>query len=482
MQLLMLILMVAVLLPTPTPDSDGSAVAVGVVAGGMLLLIVACLISARLLRSSLRGDRPDMAVERAARLVRLVQWIAVGGVVAAIVGLGLLGAIRSLVGDVPLLDEAITVAPALVVIVVAWWVFHPFERTIQESVILRRLDEGTPISPIPGRAAWVMMQIRLQMLVILLPIALLALVSESIRLWFGSWPQPPGWLWYLILAGALVPIALLAPWLVMKLMGARPMSRGAIRDALEAMCDAVGVRVRDLMLWPTGGTLVNAAVTGLVSRARWVLMTDGLLETLPRPQVLAVMAHELGHARLRHMPWMALAVVSMSALFGLVVDSAADLLFTQWVATEADPRRAIRLSHAIDVGAIVVVMTSVLIVFGWVSRRFERQADAFAAVLVSRGSDGGQVENVHSTGADAMASALLGVASTNGVPPRRFSWRHGSIDSRCRHLRSLIGRSAEDLPIDREVALIKVGSVLALASSLGWWIWEMGREGVSWSS
>ena len=78
------------------------------------------------------------------------------------------------------------------------------------------------------------------------------------------------------------------------------MPAGDIRSSLERMCEVVDVRVRDLLLWPTGGTIVNAAVTGLVPRARWILMTDGLLETLPRPQILAVMAHELGHARKGH--------------------------------------------------------------------------------------------------------------------------------------------------------------------------------------
>lgn len=481
MQVLMLILMAVVLVPIPAAAPTDSSYVAGLVAAATATLIVGCIGYATLLRRALEGPDPGRAIERAARGMRMVQWIAVGGLVLAVLGLGLLEAVRDLVGDLPLLDEAVTIAPALVVIVVAWWVFHPFERRLQESVLLRRLDDGRPVGPIPGKAAWVLMQVRLQMLVLLLPVALLTLVSESARLWMQSWRDPPVWLWYGVLIAAVVPIAILAPWLVVRVMGARPMPAGDIRSSLERMCEVVDVRVRDLLLWPTGGTIVNAAVTGLVPRARWILMTDGLLETLPRPQILAVMAHELGHARLRHMPWMAIAVVSMSMGLGIVVDTVASRILAQSPQGIAGADGAVAFGQAVDAVAVATILVSVLLLFGWISRRFERQADAFAAVHVSR-QLADACEVVESAGVDAMSSALLGVSTTNGVSPRRFSWRHGSIESRCRHLRSLVGRRVDALPIDREVDVIKAGALSVLAASLGWWIWLAIEEVPTWTS
>ena len=172
----------------------------------------------------------------------------------------------------------------------------------------------------------------------------------------------------------------------------------------------------------------------------------------------------------------------MSLVLGILFDLLLEVLHARWVVSTMDPDRSLLISHAIDGVGVAVLLASILVVFGWVSRRFERQADAFAAIQVTRRIADSTDEVVAPGGVDAMCSALLIVARTNGVSPRRFSWRHGSIDSRCRHLRSLVGRAFGRLPVDREVAWIKIVSVAASATSLGWWTWRIGGEAVAWSS
>ena len=58
--------------------------------------------------------------------------------------------------------------------------------------------------------------------------------------------------------------------------------------------------------------------------------------------------------------------------------------------------------------------------------------------------------------AQGMIDALQHVADLNHILIEKHSWRHGSIAWRQRYLRSLVGRSVGQLPIDRQMRWINV--------------------------
>ncbi|MEE2894909.1 MAG: M48 family metallopeptidase [Planctomycetota bacterium] len=469
MQVLLLILAAVVLLPGRIEPAAPGPVA-AIVIGGTGTLVVAAAISSWLLQRGLRGPCALRRIVLAGRLQRLFQWSAVGLLVFGVVGLGWRETVRSSIGDPPLLDEVMTIVPALAAIVLGWWIFQPFERRVRESSLLRELDEGVPVQAPPTRTAWVALQVRTQMLVLLVPLALLVAVGELVRGGLAGASIDSAWWSPLVSVGAALPVLALAPWIVVRVIGTRSLPNGEVRTTLEEMCRRARVGVRDLLLWPTGGSLVNAAVTGFVGRWRWVMMTDGLLGALRREEVMAVMAHELAHARRHHMPWMAAAVLAIAAGLAAVVEP---VLFEiqSWLidrgATAASIRSQLEWSEIVAMG---VVLGGTLVGFGWVSRRFERQADAFAAVALSTDEDGEAVPEVSSAAVGSMANALLAVSRSNGVSIRRFSWRHGSIESRVEHLRTLVGLPCRTLPIDRTVRRIQVASILALLATSTWWL------------
>ena len=475
MQVLLLILVAVVLLPADMVPGRHELAATVTIGGALSLIVSAAMIS-MILQRRLRGPDARSTLRRAALVQRVFLWLAVGLVVVSVLGFGLKDAVRQVVGNPPLLDEILTMAPALVVIVVTWWVFHPFERHARESMILRQLDEGVAVQAPPGRAAWLSMQIRTQMLILLVPLALLAFVGEVVRGILEERSGDPTWLSAVISAGAIVPVLVLAPWLVVRVVGARPLPPGEVRSTLEQMCRNAGVRVRDLLLWPTGGAIINAGVTGVVAPLRWVMLTDGLLETLRREQVMAVMAHELAHARRHHMPWMVLSVIALASGLAFVVDP---LVFEirSWRIESGGVLETIERDLAVvDLVATALVLGGTLVGFGWVSRRFERQADAFAASVLSTDSERHPLPVVTVEGVDAMGSALMEVSDSNGVPSRRFSWRHGSIASRVHHLNTLIDVSVGALPIDRTVHRINLASSLMVVVVGGWWMLEVIGE------
>jgi len=104
-----------------------------------------------------------------------------------------------------------------------------------------------------------------------------------------------------------------------------------------------------------------------------------------------------------------------------------------------------------------------VLVFGFVSLRFERQADAFAVKHMAGDiSLGGEGILISEDAAGAMSESLRQVARYNHISLDRFTWRHGSIAQRIAAIHGLTGRSTRKLPIDRQIRIIKIVSLLAI--------------------
>jgi Zn-dependent protease with chaperone function len=92
-----------------------------------------------------------------------------------------------------------------------------------------------------------------------------------------------------------------------------------------------------------------------------------------------------------------------------------------------------------------------------VSRIFEKQADAYAAVALSAASGS---DSVTPEGASALASALGAIAQTQCINPSRKDLLHGSITSRQRDIQALVGCSFSGIPINKQVFFLKIGLVV----------------------
>jgi len=269
-------------------------------------------------------------------------------------------------------------------------------------------------------------------------------------------------------------IFLFAPVMIRHLWDTIPLPEGELRDRLSQMCSQHGVAVRELLLWRTFGGLINAAVMGLVRPLRFILLTDALLEQLPMIHVEAVMAHELGHVRRRHTFWL---VATAAGLLVCLFASWFEMVSWSWhqlPAVGLTPPPGLERS-VVDGTAIVLAIAFWLLGFGWISRRFERQADTFAvqhmaAEDVAGANDGADVR-VSDAHVSPMVGALQRVAHLNHMHPAKRSWRHGSIAWRQSYLRSLVGRSVGDLPIDRQVRSIKLVTLVAIAAALSIHLW-----------
>lgn len=389
--------------------------------------------------------------------------LAVVSFLAAAMTLGWIETVRGWVGDLVLVDELLILAPPVALLAAGWFSFYPIERRVHEAMILRALDEGRAIHPPPSRGRYVLDRLRYRALMALVPLtAIIAwseaaqraitLIADRTSLLQSADAQGAA------LAGAqLVGVAmilLLAPLVIRFLWDTVPLGAGPLRDRLEAMCRRHGVRCRAMLLWRTQGMMLNGAVIGVMAPLRYILLTDALLERLSDEQIEAVVAHELGHVKRRHIPWLvgalAAGVGAGTLSLALPVDalSLGDGLAEQW-------------RTAIDAGVFLAGIGLGLVVFGVVSRLFERQADAFAVQHLSAGEES---DRATERAAETMAGALGRVADLNHVPRRRFTWRHGSIAHRQRRVRALAGTPLDAFPVDAAARRAKLATVLGVAA------------------
>jgi STE24 endopeptidase len=376
-------------------------------------------------------------------------WLRVGAVVVHafnVLALGWLDAVRSVTGNIVMVDEVVAVLPPVVVLALSWWSMYPLERRLREATLLHDVDSGRAARLIPGRGAFVLSAVRHHVAIVLVPIVLILTWNETVEASAG-WFKAPALLAVIQLAGVGVVLTMM-PLVMRRVWDTAVMTPGPLRDQIVEMCRHHRVRVRELLVWRTHGTIVNGAVMGVAWPFRYILLTDALIEHLHPRQVEAVTAHEVGHVRRRHMPWLMAAVLA-SIVLGTVALQLALLQFAgEWAGQEA-------IANIAAVGSIVLA----LVIFGFASRRFEWQADAFAVQHLSGAGASpreGQPVMVNPEAVLAMSSALDAVAHLNHIRRDRFTWRHGSIASRQRRLEALIGRRTDRLKADRDAGIVKL--------------------------
>lgn len=211
--------------------------------------------------------------------------------------------------------------------------------------------------------------------------------------------------------GAVGILLVYFPPLLGRILGARPMPPGDLRGRLEQRCADVGFRAAELLVVPTGASRVaNAFVVGFSARRRYVFFTEAILDGMSPRHLECVLLHEVTHAQKRHILTF-IGLMSSLSVFTLLAQDAIEK-------SGISP-------PALAPGMVAWSMLW-LLAFGFVSRRFEMEADLVAA-RVAPPSENGLVPYAAARG---MASALQRVADLNHVPVDAWAWRHFTIERR----------------------------------------------------
>ncbi len=304
------------------------------------------------------------------------------------------------------------------------------------------------------------------LLIILFTYNLLHAYERNLQVLFWNWI----WITDVLLGAVALFVFAIAPMMLIRIWHTESLKDGPLRTRLESLCGKAGLCFRDIRVWNSDGAMINAAVMGVVPSIRYVMLSDGLLQSMPEERIEAVFGHEIGHIKHRHIPFFLIFTYVGWVLVAGIMELLSQLSVSGVAFTQFD-RTAIL---SIGLGLMVIFWG---IGFGWLSRWFEWQADIFGASCVTPKSanctlpcsvhpDSKTVNTSESrvcaSGAAIFSQALDQVALLNGIPANERTWRHPTISSRLRHLATVAGDPKQAQKFARRVLRIKVW-LLALA-------------------
>lgn len=368
--------------------------------------------------------------------------------------MGWLDAVRAVTGDRILVDEAMALMPVLGSLLLTFGIAHRIDARFHQALLMRQIDEGRPVYAPITAAGQMGLVFRQQFLLVLAPVALVGALSEGTD---AAWP------WLVERAGpdaaegvalgaeVLLLLVLVAgmPAFVRLAWGATRLGPGPMRDAVLDAVRRAGGRLSRVYVWRTRGTQVNGAIVGFLPRLRYLMLTDALLESMGGRHLDAVVAHEIAHVRCRHIPWLFAAIAGALLLPGGLM-------------------AAVAAVGAVDLPTLgaesVAALVLGVLAFGFASRAYEREADAYAAGVLTRDEGGKAISEI----AAVQVAATLGrVAALNGSSRWRWTFRHGSIADRQRSVLSLVGQPSFANGATRRARRVRWLTLLVLASAVG---------------
>ena len=286
-----------------------------------------------------------------------------------------------------------------------------FNRTTPARFALDRLKQGA--------------------ITLVVAVPLLAVLLDVMRALTGAW-----WVWAWL---ALVALIMVAPTIFVRFIAPRFNKFEPLDDALRARIESVlsraGFRSSGLFKMDASRRTAhgNAYFIGF-GRTKRIVLFDTLIEKSTPEEIEAVVAHELGHFKHRHVLFglfrAALMLFVVLAAFGWLAKQ--PWLLPSFGVTQRDD--ALALFVCMLLASVVGPLTAPL--SNWISRRNEYQADDFARRAV---------------GADPMVGALTRLARDNAstlTPDPLYALvhhSHPSVPLRVRHLRAMEAAGTRNL-------------------------------------
>ncbi|MCE5265601.1 MAG: M48 family metallopeptidase [Deltaproteobacteria bacterium] len=264
------------------------------------------------------------------------------------------------------------------------------------------------------------------------------LVSGALAL--VKWSPGFWWLWvWGSFAAVTIFLIYLSPYLIEPLFFKfSPVQEEGLEAEIRSMAEKAGVRVSRVMQVDASrrSRHSNAYFTG-IGRVKRIVLFDTLLTQMNHREILAILAHEVGHWKKGHI-WKRLLLIEAGGFL------ASYLVFRllEWgglpgllgLAQSSFPAQLVILGFLASLAAFPLIPIS-----SWLSRRDERQADQFACEL--------------SGAPDALASALINLSAENltNLHPHpiyaKFYYSHPPVVERVNRLRRAVQKNEGAPPV-----------------------------------
>jgi STE24 endopeptidase len=378
--------------------------------------------------------------------------------------------------------ELMVPLPYFLILFGAWTIYFDAERILHCTSVI-----GPVKREFFGRAGYFFHQLRQFGLLVMLPVILVVTYQSSLRFI----PETARSEWFRIGSIAAIFVLFLnMPLLNKPILGLKTMPPGPVRARLEAMSHRLHFRCTDYLLWPTHGAIANAMIVGILPKVRYVIFTDRLLDELPLDELDAVFGHEVGHAKHGHIAHYAVfLVLSITALSALLL-----LIAGHFESRGVEPPAW--AEGWIALPPFLLAAVYVFLVFGFLSRRCERQADIYGCRSVSCGNPAclghdhttvypESARGLCPTGIRTFIRALERVEFVNDAPLMEGNrhrptiwgairgllkwlraWLHSTMPRRITFLQSLIADPRKERRFQIRVTVLRWGLLAILAVAL----------------
>jgi len=357
------------------------------------------------------------------------------------------------VSSFPTIEALICLSLFILYMVIVWiCAWFPYDRLYQSRISLFAYVSSQISFSLPVVLPWLLISGTsdiLQALPFELPKKLLATTTGQILFFLF-------FLFAVVLAG---------PAMIQKLWGCKPLQQGPVRQRIENLSRRAGFTFANIVYWPVlGGRMITAGVMGLIRPFRYLMITEALLKYLSPEEVDAVVAHEIGHVRKKHLQFYLLFFAGYMlisyTLFDVILIAILYVPQLYPLMEQFQGRQSTATSALFSLGAILSFLIYFRYIFGYFMRNFERQADAFVFTLFNSSIP--------------LITTLEKIAMTSGQPANKPNWHHFSITERihflqkCEADRSWIRR--HDRKIRRSIAVYLAGILMigAIGYTLNW--------------
>ena len=270
----------------------------------------------------------------------------------------------------------------------------------------------------------------------------------------------------------LLLILIFFPPMVRRLWGCTPFPKGALLDHLQSFFKSQRFSAR-VFIWPLfEGRVITAAVMGIIPGLRYVMITPALLQHLSLEELDAVMAHEIGHIKRKHMLLYLFIISGFSIIAGFFLEPFTFFLLSRSSFYVLLGFSGLTAENLLTVFMAITILVSMILyfrfLFGYFIRNFERQADLH--VFKAIGSS------------DSIISAFEKIAILSGNIRDLPSWHHFGIGQRVDYLERCEADKSWIIRHNRKVwlSLLAYTVLIAIAASgqnfLPTESWKQGYE------
>lgn len=223
----------------------------------------------------------------------------------------------------------------------------------------------------------------------------------------------------------IVMVLLLAcvPYLILRTWQCTDLRDGELKSRLDALCHKLKFKHGGLKMWSVMRDSYNAAIIGAIPKFRYIMFTDNLVNTFPPKWIEAVLAHEIGHSKHRHIilyPFITMGMMFIT-IFALSFLIEPTYIFFDQMDRQYPGFFWAESYYFVTYGFFALILgLTFRLFFGFFSRLFERQADLY---IFEAGVD-----------ANDMVEALNAIGNNSGYSQDKPNWHHYSIRERMNFL------------------------------------------------